>query len=95
MSNANKVAEFKALMEKMHALKAEIDSGSCKERIELESGQALTIKVSEKGGVSVYGIQRFPVTLFANQWESLLEAAPALLDYINRNRDKLATKKVA
>ena len=36
--------------------------------------KALTIKVSEKGGLSVYGLGRFPVTLYKSQWERLLGA---------------------
>ena len=42
--------------------------------------RALTLKVSEKGGVSVYGLGRFPVTLYAGSWERLL--APAVVEQI-------------
>ncbi len=42
------------------------------EKIEEKSRQGLYCKVSQKGGVSVYGLQRMPVTLYAGQWEKLL-----------------------
>lgn len=44
--------------------------------------KALTFKVSEKGAISVYGLNaRFPVTLYAEQWERVLERAEALLAF--------------
>ncbi len=52
----------------------------------------LTIKVSQKGAVSVYGLQRFPVTLYAEQWERLLDIAIEIQTFINNHRDSLATK---
>lgn len=90
-----KAEEFKALLEKLNALKAEVDAGKCKETVTLSNGHKLTFKISDKGGVSVYGIQRFPVTLFGNQWEALIEVAPALMEYINKNKEKLAVKQAA
>lgn len=52
----------------------------------------LTLKVSEKGALCVYGLGRFPVTLYASQWERLLDHAPAIRAFIAANRTKLATK---
>lgn len=52
----------------------------------------ISIKVSEKGAVSIYGLQRFPVTLYAEQWEALLAKAPSILSFIEANRPRLATK---
>lgn len=55
----------------------------------------LTLKVSEKGALSVYGIGRFPVTLYREQWEKLL--APAFVadvqDFIAANGKLLTTKE--
>jgi hypothetical protein len=45
----------------------------------------LTFKVGEKGGVSVYGLGRFPVTLYYEQWKALLQAAPELQQYLEAN----------
>lgn len=52
----------------------------------------LTFKVSAKGAVSVYGMGRFPVTLYKQQWEKLLSRASDLLQFIRDNESKLSTK---
>jgi hypothetical protein len=44
------------------------------ENARLKAGPALRCKVGEKGGVSVYGLGRFPVTLYKEQWEKLFAA---------------------
>jgi len=49
------------------------------------SGQ-LDFRVGEKGGVSVYGLGRFPVTLYYEQWARLLEAAPQLKIFLEENK---------
>jgi hypothetical protein len=54
---------------------------------------ALTIKVSEKGGVSVYGLGRFPVTLYQEQWEKLLAQVDDIRAFIAANRDRLKKKE--
>ncbi len=51
-----------------------------------------TIKVSEKGGVSVYGLGRFPVTLYKEQWLKLLDMAEEIRKFIAENESKLKTK---
>lgn len=52
----------------------------------LAAKQTLRFKVGEKGGVSVYGLNnRFPVTLYAEQWERLLSKAPELLAFVKTN----------
>jgi hypothetical protein len=54
--------------------------------------KALTFKVSAKGAVSVYGLQRFPVTLYQEQWGRLLEVAPEIEAFIEEHRGELTTK---
>lgn len=54
--------------------------------------QALTLKVSEKGALSVYGMGRFPVTLYRGQMERLLDHAPTIRAFIAANAAKLAVK---
>ena len=54
---------------------------------------AIEFKVSEKGGVSVYGLGRFPVTLYYEQWTRLLDAVPELKQFIEENKDKLKLKQ--
>lgn len=50
------------------------------------------MKVSEKGGVSIYGLGRFPITLYKSQWVKLLDMADAIRAFIKDNDAKLATK---
>jgi len=52
----------------------------------------LEFKVSEKGGVSVYGLGRFPVTLYYEQWHRLLTAADDLGKFLEDNKSKLKLK---
>ena len=52
----------------------------------------LEFKVSEKGGVSVYGLGRFPVTLYYEQWQRLLSAAEELLNFLEQNKSNLKLK---
>ncbi len=52
----------------------------------------LFCKVSTKGGVSVYGLQRFPVTLYREQWEMLLPFSNEIFNFILEHADQLKTK---
>src|SRR5258705_351486 len=58
---------------------------------------SLEFRVGEKGGVSVYGLGRFPVTLYYEQWIRLLEAVPQLKAFLEENKEsgkmKLKEKK--
>lgn len=54
--------------------------------------KALTMKVSEKGALSIYGLGRFPVTLYRGQIERLLAHAPAIHTFIDTNAALLAVK---
>jgi hypothetical protein len=51
-----------------------------------------TLKVSEKGGLSVYGLGRFPVTLYKEQWLKLLDMAEDIRAFIRDNDASLKTK---
>ena len=52
----------------------------------------LSLKVSEKGGLSVYGLGRFPVTLYKEQWVKLLGFAGEIESFIKENESLLKTK---
>jgi hypothetical protein len=54
---------------------------------------SLEFRVSEKGGVSVYGLGRFPVTLYYEQWGRLLEVADKLRKFLDENKSKLKLKE--
>lgn len=53
----------------------------------------LEFRVGEKGGVSVYGLGRFPVTLYYEQWMRLLDASEALKQFLQENKAKLKLKE--
>jgi hypothetical protein len=56
------------------------------------SSRGLTLKISEKGGLSVYGLGRFPVTLYKEQWVRLLDLADDIRAFIKANEDSLKSK---
>lgn len=53
----------------------------------------LSMKVSEKGALSIYGMGRFPVTLYKEQWLKLLGIAEDIKKFISENEDRLKTKE--
>ncbi len=57
-----------------------------------QAGRKPSLKVTEKGGLSVYGLGRFPVTLYRSQWEKLLGMSGDIQAFIAANADKLAVK---
>lgn len=63
------------------------------ERLKRTAGRGITLKVSEKGALSVYGLGRFPVTLYKEQWWKLLDAAEDIRGFIRDNEATLKTKE--
>jgi hypothetical protein len=62
------------------------------ERLKSQRGRSVSLKVSEKGGVSVYGLGRFPVTLYKEQWAKLLSMADEIRTFIAENESSLKAK---
>ncbi|HET8939683.1 MAG TPA: hypothetical protein VFN67_39865 [Polyangiales bacterium] len=62
-------------------------------RLKQRGSKGVSMKVSEKGGVSVYGLGRFPVTLYKEQWEKLLDMADDIRAFIGENQSKLKIKE--
>ncbi len=62
------------------------------ERLKRAASRGINLRVSEKGGVSVYGLGRFPVTLYKEQWEKLLDVADEIRAFIRDNAASLKTK---
>jgi len=60
--------------------------------LKAQQTRAISIKVSEKGGVSVYGLGRFPVTLYKEQWTKLLDLADDIRAFIKTHDAELKTK---
>lgn len=84
MSNEQMMAEIarlKAENERLQAAKAKADA------------KRISLKVSEKGGLSVYGLGRFPVTLYREQWEKLLGLSKEIAAFIKANDGKLKAKE--
>lgn len=74
-------------------LKAELERLRAEnERLKQKTSRAISLKVSEKGGVSVYGLGRFPITLYKEQWAKVLDMADEIRAFIKENDSKLKTK---
>lgn len=83
MSNENDLkAELERLKQENEKLKSE------KKR-----PMGISFRVSEKGAVSVYGMGRFPVTLYKEQWNKLFDHMDQLKEFIAENEDRLKTKE--
>jgi hypothetical protein len=80
MADADIQAELERLRAENAALKGSATKGA-------------TLKVSEKGGVSVYGLGRFPVTLYKEQWQKLLDMAEDIRAFITEHEAELKTKE--
>jgi hypothetical protein len=63
------------------------------ESLKARTSKGISLKVSEKGGLSVYGMGRFPVTLYKEQWLKLLDMSDDLRRFIQENDAKLKTKE--
>ena len=75
-------------------LKAELERLKAEnEQLKSQRGRSVSLKVSEKGGVSVYGLGRFPVTLYKEQWAKLLAMADEIRTFIKENEPKLKAKE--
>ena len=62
------------------------------EALKAKVSRPTSIRVSEKGAVSVYGLGRFPVTLYKEQWLKLLAMADEIKRFIAENEDRLKVK---
>ncbi len=78
--------ELKAEIER---LKAENDALKKK----VPGKQGISLKVSEKGAISVYGMGRFPVTLYMEQWLKLMDMSEDIRTFIKENEGKLKKKE--
>ena len=81
------------ILAKVQAGELSIDEASKLLTSEAPKRGQLYCKVSEKGGVSVYGLQRMPVTLYLEQWERLLGFADEIKAFIKENDARLKRKE--
>ncbi len=75
------------VMKELERLRAENNA------LKKTSSKGLSLKVSEKGALSVYGLGRFPVTLYKEQWKRLLEMADDIKAFISANDAQLKSKE--
>lgn len=75
--------EMKAELEQLRKENASLKKGAAK---------GVSMKVSEKGGLSVYGMGRFPVTLYKEQWLKLLDLAEEIRAFIAAHDGELKSK---
>ena len=80
-------AETTDMMAELERLRSE------NEALKKGKEKGLSLKVSDKGGVSVYGLGRFPVTLYKEQWLKLLAMTDEIRNFIEANDDRLKTKE--
>ena len=80
---SNDTENMKAELEKLRAEN---------EALKKTKEKGLTMKIGEKGGLSVYGLGRFPVTLYKEQWLRLLQMSDEIRAFIDLNGDKLKSK---
>ena len=80
MSDEELKAELERLRSENAALKKGATAGIC-------------MKVSEKGAVSIYGMGRFPVTLYKEQWLKLLDMSDEIRAFITANEAKLKARE--
>jgi hypothetical protein len=63
------------------------------EQLKNKGVRGLSLKVSEKGGLSLYGVGRFPVTLYKEQWRKILGMAGEIEEFIEKNEGALKSKE--
>jgi len=71
---------------------AALEAQNAEAKAKAAKGNTLRLKVSEKGGLSVYGLGRFPVTLYKEQWIRLLSHGQEIVEFIKENDNSLTAK---
>lgn len=91
-TNEEIMAELANLRAENEALKEIVKLRSENGELRKTASQGLSLRVSDKGGVSVYGLGRFPVTLYKEQWLRLLALADDIRAFIAANEGSLKGK---
>jgi hypothetical protein len=86
------IARYNVLMAEPTAEELKARIAELEQKLTSRKSRNLEFRVSEKGGVSVYGLGRFPVTLYYEQWTRLLGAVDELRAFIDENKHRLKTK---
>lgn len=80
-------------MDREALLKALAEARAEAERLKARGVGKLTCKVSEKGALSVYGLGRWPITLYRGQWERLIPFIPEITKFIGDHAAQLKEKE--
>ena len=76
--------DLKAELERLRAENAALKTST---------SRAISMKVSEKGGLSIYGLGRFPITLYKEQWSKLLDMSDDIRTFLKANDSALKSKE--
>ena len=93
MATANNTAQAAELQSQLAALQAQLKEASAENERLRAAKSKLTPKVSEKGAMSVYGLGKWPFTLYKSQWKRLLAEVPALQQFLADHDSELVDKE--
>jgi hypothetical protein len=82
--------DLRKQLEEMKRQKEEAEAQLAAEKA--KQTRAVYLKVSEKGGASLYGIRRFPVTFYVEEWNRILDMEPEIRSFLKAHEDELTTK---
>lgn len=87
MNASNNQLSEEQMRQELERLRAENSA------LKTTSAKGLSMKISEKGGLSIYGLGRFPVTLYKEQWKKLLALKDEIVAFLEANDAQLKTKE--
>jgi len=91
--NEDLAAEIERLRAENEALEEIVKLRTENDNLRKSASQGLSLKVSDKGGLSVYGLGRFPVTLYKEQWHRLLSLADDIRAFLKEKDDQLKSRR--
>jgi hypothetical protein len=86
MSSPDDNGGSESQQDELERLRAEVEA------LKANQKKSLRLQVSAKGGVSLYGIRRFPVTFYLEEWERILGMADEIRDFMAENQANLKRK---
>jgi hypothetical protein len=82
--------DLRRQLEEMRKAKEEAEAQLAAEKA--KQTRAVYLKVSEKGGASLYGIRRFPITFYVEEWKRILDMEPEIRAFLKAHENELTTK---
>jgi multidrug resistance efflux pump len=95
ISEAQALAALRAQLDAARAENDKLQADKAKLQAKVDKRNVLRLKVSEKGGMSIYGMGRFPVTLYKGQWRRVLtdEFIAEMREFLDVHDDELTSKE--